>query len=354
VDIARFAPRAEGLDPDAAQELAALVEAAHGRGMKVLLVADAVLPGGPAWSAYADEVGVRADDTEAPTVGCPASAWADYLVASVARAIDDCGVDGVHLRGMGAAPACASAMHGCGWEDTDGRHPTWDIAATRELMRRLRSVIRARVPDGLLTVGDEAGAIAPIVSIADAVLCEATDTAGEPLSADDFAAGAGAALGVPSEVVLRGGAPRPLFGALALALLHDLPPCPDDGEFAIDFAQNVWLTRGEFAPETARWWPYWATGSPVSADAPGVLVSAFTRRGQALVAVANPRDERIIELTLDRDRLHLGDWLTARNAFAPRGVSQVGEVLRLRPQPGMPALVRVGTRTTMEAERSDE
>jgi len=272
----------------------------------------------------------------------------------VARAIDDYGVDGVHLRGMGAAPACASAMHGCGWDDADGRHPTWDIAAARELMRRLRSVIRAQVPDGLLTVADEAGAIAPIVSIADAVLCEATDAAGEPLVADAFAAGSGAALGVPSEVVLRGGAPESLLGALSLALLHDLPPCPDDGEFAIDFAQSTWSARDDFAPETAHWWPYWDARSPVGADAPGVLVSAFTRRGEALVGVANPRDERIIELTLDRDRLHVGDWLTATNAFAPRMVPQVGEVLRLRMEPGMPALVHVRTRTTMEAERSDE
>ncbi len=354
VDIPRFAPRAEGLEPDAAQELAALVEAAHGWGMKVLLVADATLPGEPAWSAYADEVGARADDTEAPTVGCPASAWADYLVASVARAIDDYAVDGVYLRGMGAVSACASAMHGCGWEDAAGRHPTWDITTARELVRRVRSVIRARVPDGLLTVGDEAGAIAPIVSIADAVLCQATDAAGEPLSADAFAAGSGAALGVPSEVVLRGGAPQPLFGALSLALLHDLPPCPDDGELAIDFAQSVWSTRDDFAPETASWWAYWATRSPVGSDAPDVPVSAFTRRGEALVAVANPRDERIIELTLDRDRLDLGDWLTATNAFAPREVPQVGAVLRLRPQAGMPALVWVRTRTTMEAKHNDE
>ncbi len=350
----RFTPRAGGLEPGAARELAGLVEAAHGLGMKLLLTADAVLPGGPAWSACADEVGARAGEVDAaPTIGCPGSAWADYLVASVARALDEYGVDGVHLRGLGTAPACASAVHGCGWEDVEGRHPTWDISAARELMRRLRSVIRERVADGLLTVGDEAGAIAPVVSLADALVCEAADADGEPLSADAFAAGCGPVLGVPGEVVVRGADPTALRSALSLALLHDMAPCPADA-IAAEAAAAAWSARDDFAPETARWWPYWAARSPVSADAPGVLVSAFTRRGEALMAVANPRDERIVELTFDRHRLHLGQWLAATEAFSRERVPQVGQSLRLCPGAGWPALVRVGTQTTMEADNRDE
>ncbi len=350
LDEPRFRPRAEGLDASAAADLDALVGAAHAAGMRVLPVADSTIPDDPAWDAYRDEVAV-AGAAEDEATGCPAGAWADYLVAAVARAMDDHGIDGVHLRGVGAPRGCASEAHGCGYDGDEGRHATWDVAAAREMMRRLRNVVKSRRPEGLLTVEAEAGAVAPVVAFADGLVCSAADAAGAPLSLDAFAAALGTAVGLPTEVLVQGD-DAAVRNALALALAHGVALRPTGETLAA--ADRVWEAKDAFDIDTATWVPYWSERTVVTSDAADTAISAHVRRGEALAAVANrAADDRIVQLSLNRRVLHLGQVLTATDLLTGEAAPQVGEALRLRLAPLGPALVIIGSET-MEAASSDE
>ncbi len=358
VDDDRYRPRPHGMDQQVVAELRAIVDACHAAGLEVLLAADAELDGDPAWEAYRDEVAVvpgDGPDTARPAMGCPAGAWADYLVAAVAETLDACDADGVYLRDLSMPQCCASELHGCGYESDEGRRATWDVMAARELVGRLRSVVRARRPDGLLVMEAEKGTLAPAVAFADRLVTSAADRAGELLTPDEFHAGAPArSLGLPCDVMVPAEGGRLMRNAVSMALLHDAGLQPVAGSVAVAMAAAIWNGRGQFGVDRSGWYPFWRAEGMVGADRPGALVSAHARRGEVLAAVANRSDEeQIFELSLDRNALHLGPWLEATDLLTGRRVPQVGDVLRLRPEPRQPALVLIRTRTLPEDGEDD-
>ncbi|MGD9497900.1 MAG: hypothetical protein AB7Y46_16475, partial [Armatimonadota bacterium] len=80
------------------------------------------------------------EDTYSST--CPASSYADWLVWAVERAMEDYDLDGVYIDNAGPY-YCSNARHGCGGE----RGRTYPYFATRELHKRLWSVIHGRKPE---------------------------------------------------------------------------------------------------------------------------------------------------------------------------------------------------------------
>ena len=80
--------------------------------------------------------------THGLTSTCPASSYADWLVWAVDRAMEDYDLDGVYIDNAGPY-YCSNELHGCG--GPGGRR--YPYFATRELHKRLWSVIHGRKPE---------------------------------------------------------------------------------------------------------------------------------------------------------------------------------------------------------------
>jgi len=80
------------------------------------------------------------DAREIYTSACAGSGYTDWLVWAVDRAMEDYDIDGIYVDNTGPY-YCDNELHGCG----PGR--SWPFFATRELHKRLWTVIHGRKPD---------------------------------------------------------------------------------------------------------------------------------------------------------------------------------------------------------------
>ena len=331
LDDERFRPRPAGLGTAADATLSAFADACHEANLRLMLVLDDDLTRDPIWDAYRDEVVTDVADARP----CPDSAWADYAVEAAAYAMEHYAVDGIHLRGGTGGPGC-------------------DALGARALMMRLRTVVRDARPDGLLTVELPDGAPSPAAAFADALVIAGIGPEGEPQTIDELVARGGTgAMGPVAEVALT--APEDgaaLAEALGLALLYDAQMRPDAGgaSLAAVAAAREALTRFDVA--SARWEPWWTRRPVMTAEPSGVLVTTWSRDGEVLAVVANrSAGDPVVELRLtDRRALDIGKWLWAVDRMTGQRVPQVGDVLRMRMEPGQTALVHVQTRQERDVE----
>ncbi len=287
------------------QELRELVAACHAADIKLLLYFGYLLSdAAPEWAEYSDQVltmprrgGYRRKDfPQTAYISCPRSVWKEYVLTSIAHMIDEYDIDGVYLDGTTEPWACANEVHGCGYLAEDGtRHRTYPIAATRDLMRRMRQIIKSRKPDGLISAHMSASVTMPTLAFVDAYWDgEQLDVKerGFRLPLDAFRAEfMGHNYGVPAEFLSYENRPFTFEEALGLALLHDVPVRPTVLGRKLATVSKIWAAWDEFGIEAARWVPYWQTGGPLTTDDPDVLVSAHVGDKGVLAVVMNSSEE---------------------------------------------------------------
>ncbi len=338
-------------------ELRDLVAACHERDIKVLLyfgyeLSDAA----PEWDAYHDEVLVhprrggyqRKDIPQTAYICCYRSAWKEYILTGIARMIDEYDIDGVYLDGTTEPFGCANELHGCGYVGADGeRHRTYPIFEVRDLMRRMRHIIKSRKPDGLISAHMSATVSMPTLAFVDSYWDgEQLDVHehGFRLPLDAFRAEfMGHNWGVPAEFLCYYNRPFTHEEALALALLHDVPVRPTVRGDLLGMMSNVWAAWEAIDINAAEWFPYWEEEVPVTCADPSVLVSTHVGPGGALIVAANASAE-VVETELQADPDALGVQagpVAGTNVLTRRAVEWDGGRMPVMIQPWEAAIVLV-------------
>ncbi len=315
--------QAYGSTKEHRERLRSLVEACHERGIRLLVyfgyeLSDAA----PEWELYRDEVLVhprrggyqRRDIPQTAYTCCYASAWKEYILTSIARMIDEFDIDGVYLDGTTEPFGCRNELHGCGYVSSTGeRRQTWPIFEVRDLMRRMRDIVKSRKPDGLISAHMSATVSMPTLSFVDSYWDgEQLDVepSGFRLPLDAFRAEfMGHNWGMPAEFLCYRDRPFSYREAMALALLHDVPVRPYVRSELLDLMSSVWQAWETIDIAQARWYPYWTSeDAPVTSAAPDVLVSTHVGPGGALViATNNGTASTDVQLDLSPSRLGFGD-----------------------------------------------
>jgi hypothetical protein len=328
-----------------------LVDACHERDIRLLVYFGYQLSDVAAfWEPYRDELLVqprrggydRRDYPQTAYIACHESAWQEYYLTSIARLIDEYDIDGVYLDGTTEPFGCTNALHGCGFEGEDGkRRRTYPVFAVRDLMRRMRQVVKSRKPDGLISAHMSAAVTIPTLAFVDSYWDgEQLDVHehGFRLPLDAFRAEfMGHNWGVPAEFLSYINRPFTYEESVPLALLHDVPVRPYARGDLLRMMSSVWEAWETIDIEQAQWFPYWQGRGPVSAQSDDVLVSTHAGPVGLLVVAMNASDEdRTMRLRLPAESGSARELIRDREVTVANGLATVhapaweGAVLLLR------------------------
>ena len=262
----------------------------------------------PAWGIYQ-----RQPPQKAYYV-CWNSVWKDFCLFHLDRLLAEFGHDGWYLDGPEWPMACNNPLHGCGYRAADGTlHPTYDIFATRDFMKRLYVLTRQRKPDGQLNIhnstvmviptlgwgtstwgGEQIDAIKPPVKTLDILPMDAFRT--------EFM---GRQWGVPSEFLVYDGQPYYAKDVLAYTLLHGVLIRPAGHEH-LDRIAALWKVYDEFPFKDAKLYPYWNNAELLKCEPEGVYATAYERPGEGLLMFVSNLTDRDADatVTLHSDQLN--------------------------------------------------
>ena len=250
---------------------------------------------------------------------CPQGYWTDFAVAMAARCMDEYGVDGVYLDTTVRSMPCSNETHGCGYVRPDGsRAPTYPVFATRELIKRLCAVVKARKADGLVDVHPFDCVNVPALAFADGMWI-GEHLAGslhkpDALPLDRFRAEfMGHNLGIPADLLYY--KLREYDPSVAIALLHDVPVrCEKDADF--DIIAQIYRIRETFGCREAQFFGYWENADLVELTPSECYTSLWRHpRNGVLAVVSNlSRADADITIRLDGKALGLGRTFTAEDA----------------------------------------
>ena len=327
------------------EKLRSLVDACHARGIRVLVYFGFLLSDlAPEWPVFGDEVVVEPrrvyDPYDYPPQPhqiahwvCYQSIWQDQLADGIARLMDEFGVDGVYLDGTASPPPCSNERHGCGYLRPDGtRAVTYPIFGTRDMMRRIYTVVKSRRPDGLVSVHQSTCMTIPTLAWATSLwdgeqFChlERGPAALETIPLDAFRVEfMGHQWGVPGEFLCYD-RPYTYEEACSFTLLHDVLVRPNGLGPHLELASKLWRLSDEFGRKEAQWLPYWRNEDAVSVSPAGALASLYHHpREGVLVIVSNLAPEAAeVTVRLNATRLGLRSDAGARDALT-------GETVELR------------------------
>ncbi len=318
-------------------KLRSLVDGCHQQGIGLLLyMSRQFADNAPEWAKYSKEVvaeppsGIyeRMPKQKAYNV-CWKSPWKDFCLFHLDRLLAEFGHDGWYLDGPEWPMACNNTLHGCGYPAADGTiHPTYDIFATRDFMKRLYVLTRRRKPEAQLNIhnstvmviptlgwgtstwgGEQIDAIKPPVKTLDILPMDAFRT--------EFM---GRQWGVPSEFLVYDGQPYYAKDVLAYTLLHGVIIRPS-GHEQLDRIASLWKVYDEFPFKNAKLYPYWNNARLLKCQPAGVYATAYERPDEGLlVFVSNLGDSASdVAVTLQLDQL---DW---------KGISQVCDAVTREP-----------------------
>jgi hypothetical protein len=246
---------------------------------------------------------------------CPRSGWADWLVAGTDKLFSDFDLDGLYFDGTSEAWVCENQAHGCGWKDASGHlHPDYPLLDARRLMRRMAYTVHRHKRDAILDVHMSSNFTVPTLSFCDSIWngeqFEGHTSAERfqvPLAAfrTEFM---GYAQGLDAEFLCYENRPFTFDEAIALAWLHgvEVRPYPK----TLVKVTPIWRAMDRFGVTKAEWKPYWKT--PVAtADSPAVKISAWTRKGSALLFVSHlERKSQAVHVTIPGKSIRVTDALT--------------------------------------------
>ncbi len=283
------------------RELDQLVAACHQRRIQLLLYFGYEMSDlAPEWNRYHDEClvaprtgGYKRQPPQTAYVVCYRSHWQDFLARGIDRVMAEHGVDGVYLDGTSEPWGCTNRRHGCGYEKPDGSvGTTYPIFATRQMMKRIATIVTQRNPAGQVNVHQSTCMTIPTLAFATSYWdgeqlqnLKRIHSALEILPLDAFCAEfMGHNWGVPAELLWYGGGPFRRVEAMSLGLLHDVPVRPV-ADADIEVASRLWKTFDAFGRHEAAWLPYWANARFVRTSPAPVKVSLYNRPGRGLIAV---------------------------------------------------------------------
>ena len=321
------------------KDLKGLVAACHEHGIQLLLYFGYLMSDiAPEWSKYHDQCLVlpRTGDyqrqpKQTAYMVCYQSAWQDFLADGINKMMERFGIDGVYLDGTSEPWGCANTHHGCGYKKPDGSiGPTYSFFATREMMRRIYTIVKRHNPKGQVNVHQSTCMTIPTLSFATSYwdgeqlqgLARRSNVF-EVLPLDTFRAEfMGHNWGVPAELLWYSSGPFHRGEAEAMALLHDIPVRPS-GMDDLATLSRLWTAREEFGCHRAAWLPYWENEKYVRSSPAGVKVSLHNRPGQGLLAtIANTGLQTCqAEVALDLEALRQPAAVAAHNIVTGKGLS---------------------------------
>ena len=327
------------------KQLRELIAACHKRDLKLLVyVGYGLARRAPSLQGHHDEwsamplipwtTSYRAEFREFDAT-CARSGWADWLVKGIGRLFAEYDLDGLYFDGTSEAWRCQNLAHGCGWKDGTGTlRNDYPILATRQMMRRIADAVHNHRPDAILDVHMSGSLTLPTLAFCDSYWngeqfehLKVSDKFDLPLHAfrTEFM---GYAHGLDAEFLCYVNRPFTLTEAVALAGLHgvEVRPYPD----TLTQISPIWRAMDSFGTCSARWLPYWSGSGAVAAD-DSVKVSAYARKGKALLFVSHlKRAPLSSNLRLDRRRLGLAaGTLQAVDAITGASVALEGDTLPL-------------------------
>jgi len=285
------------------EKLKKLVAACHARGIRLLVYFGYEMSNiAPEWDLYHEEClvfpragGYKRKPEQTAYIVCYRSHWQDFLAAGIDKALADYDLDGVYLDGTSEPWGCANQRHGCGYRRPDGTvGTTYSFFATRAMMKRIYTIVKARRPDGQVNVHQSTCMTIPTLAFATSYWdgeqlqgLKRDRAALEVLPLDAFCAEfMGHNWGVPAELLWYGNGPFRRVEAMTMGLLHDIPVRPG-GMDDLEVSARLWKVHDQFGRHEAAWVPYWESQERklVSADPPAVKVSLHNRPGRGLLAV---------------------------------------------------------------------
>ncbi|MGC8639891.1 MAG: glycoside hydrolase domain-containing protein [Isosphaeraceae bacterium] len=330
------------------QELDKLVAACHQRGIQLLLYFGYELSDiAPEWDRYHEEClvapragGYKRQPAQTAYIVCYRSHWQDFLAQGIDRVMTKHGIDGVYLDGTSEPWGCANRRHGCGYDKPDGSvGTTYPIFATRQMMKRIATIVHQHNPKGQVNVHQSTCMTIPTLGFATSYwdgeqlqsLKRKSTSALEILPLDAFCAEfMGHNWGVPAELLWYGSGPFRRVEAMSLGLLHDIPVRPvSDAE--IQTSGKLWKTFDAFGRHEADWIPYWKSAQFARTSPASVKVSLYNRPGQGLITVVVNAGDRPCEaeVGLDLAALEQKPNLTARDVLKGSAVKMTEGKLSL-------------------------
>ena len=298
------------------ERLRKLVKACHERGMKLLLYFGYEMSNiAPEWDLYANECLVaplsggyhRLPEQKAYIV-CYNSPWQDFMADGIANVMDEYDIDGVYLDGTANPWACRNMEHGCGYDKGDGTvGATYPILATREMMRRLYTLIKARKPDGQVNVHQSTCMTIPTLSWAtsywDGEQLGSTPRGPNPLDhlpLDAFRCEfMGRQWGVPAELLCYE-KPYTYREALAFSLLHDVLVRGSLGG-NLELESKLWKGMEAFGRDEAVFIPYWEDNYVDLGPTEEIMASVWSRAEEGAVVIVSNLGGAKADVTVDLD-----------------------------------------------------
>jgi len=343
--------------PEHPDELHSLVQACHDHDISLLVYYGYELADiAPEWDTYGEEVlvypragGYRRLPEQTDYICCYKSAWQDYLAWAIARTMDEFDMDGVYLDGTANPWGCANLAHGCGYLGRDGKlHPTYTFFETREMMKRIYTIVKTRKPEGQVNVHQSTCMTIPTVGWAtsywDGEQFGSIDRGpdNQPLDVlplDSFRAEfMGHNWGVPAELLCYA-RPYTYPEALAIALPHDVLVRPND----VQLLSKIWKAAEAFGRKQARWLPYWENEEYVKVNDDDVKCSLYSRGSAGVLIVVSNLGHEPVEarLWLNRETLKLPTELRGTDVIEESPVECQAGSIRLELQPLQFKLIRV-------------
>jgi hypothetical protein len=249
-----------------------------------------------------------------------ARGYADYFAAGTLWVMDEIGFDGFYSDGLTNITACQNEAHGCGYRDREGRlHPTYPFFATRETLKRMYRLVKARDPSGLVVNHCSFNLMTPILSFSDIVYTGEHEDYENPLTARLRFSGKPWGL-----YVTLLGSSRQVYEPLhAMAPLLSGSSVWGSGiNGRNDFGRKDAALRAAyraFDTKTARWSPWWENqGGACRTDDPKVRVSFYFHPGKDVLLLAGNfnAEDKVPAIRLDLARCGLaGRQLAARNVL---------------------------------------
>jgi len=321
------------------EKLHKLVKACHERGIKLLLYFGYEISNiAPEWDLYANECLVaprrggyhRLPEQNAYIV-CYNSKWQDFMADGIAKMIDEYDIDGVYLDGTANPWGCSNTLHGCGYEKPDGTMgTTYRIFATRDMMRRIYTLVKTRKPDGQVNVHQSTCMTIPTLAWAtsywDGEQFGGIQRGADPLEVlpmDAFRCEfMGRQWGVPAEFLCYN-RPYTYKEAMAFTLLHDVLVRGALGG-SLELESKLWHAMEEFGRKGSVYLPYWAETQYVTIGPDDSIKASIYSRAEdgCVIVVSNlGADTTNAEVDLDLEGLALPAAVTATDVLTDATVA---------------------------------
>jgi hypothetical protein len=323
-------------------KLHALVAACHERNIQLLLYHGYEMSNiAPEWDNYHDEClvypragGYTRQPPQKAYIVCYRSPWQDFLADGLEKELAEYNTDGVYLDGTSEPWGCQNTHHGCGYVKPDGSiGTTYSIFATREMMRRIYTIVKHHNPQGQVNVHQSTCMTIPTLAWATSYWDgeQFGGMARGPYALDVLPLDAfrcefmGHNWAVPAEFLCYN-RPYTMHEAMSFTLLHDVLVRNNLSE-----ESKLWKLMDDFGRKEAVWLPYWRNAPYVQTSSEDLKVSLYNRPGKGVVAVISNlgRQEVSGTVTFDFTRLEQPAGLAAYDVMAAGELPMKDETLNL-------------------------